>query len=258
MRAFAFFGVYLYNMTNEWKRLCPSCNRELFYSSKYKLSRAIFEKSCCSSCVNRHRTFSIDTRSKMAKSKLGKPSPLRGIPLSEETRKKISTSQIGKIVSNYTRQKMSASKVGCKSWNNGIHYSVERRKEMSECAKIAMHRPEVRKRHIESLMSSQWLKVKTDKGQLELIEKWNKLGFQFHPNYPLKGNDFLYYLDGYDPILNVVLEYDGAYHFRKSNDIKRKDIIREQNIINLLQPKKFWRYNAVERTWKNICLNNAM
>lgn len=95
------------------------------------------------------------------------------------------------------------------------------------------------------------VKVRTDKGQLELLNKWKLLGFRFEPNYQIKGEDFLYYVDGYDPIHNVALEYDSEYHYRKPS-IKEKDEIRQQNIINVLKPSKFWRYNAMSKTWKNV------
>ena len=55
------------------------------------------------------------------------------------------------------------------------------------------------------LHQSQWLKVKTDKGQLELIDKWNKLGFDFEPNYQVKTDQDLFYVDGYDKEKNVAL-----------------------------------------------------
>ena len=53
------------------------------------------------------------------------------------------------------------------------------------------------------------------KGQLELINKWNKIGFNFEPNYQVKDDQDLFYIDGYDKERNVVLEYDSKYHNRK-------------------------------------------
>jgi hypothetical protein len=120
--------------------------------------------------------------------------------------------------------------------------SLLARKKMSLSVKLAMHRPEVRKKHIEALSHSRWLKVRTDKGQVELIEKWNKLGFRFIPNYQLHTDDFLCYIDGYDPEHNVVLEFDSQYHRKLSQ--QKKDVEREKKIINILNPKKFWRYNS--------------
>ena len=126
----------------------------------------------------------------------------------------------------------------------------DERKKASDIAKIAMHRPDVRKRHIESLHRSEWLKVKTDKGQLELIEKWNRLGFNFEPNYQIHTYEDLFYIDGYDKKHNVVLEYDSKYHTKLKQ--KKKDLIRQNKIINLLNPKVFWRYNAVTNKFQDV------
>ena len=242
-------------MLFEFKRTCPSCNKELFYINKGKLKRAIDNNCLCRSCAYTGRRHSVESCLKISLAHKGKPSHLKGKHLSLEHRRKISHANLGKICTPAMRRRMSMAKQGCKTWNKGLIYSEERRRTMSELAKLTMHKPDIRRRHIEGLFNSSWLKVKVDKGQLELLEKWNKIGFKFEPNYAIKGTDFLYYIDGYDPIHNVVLEYDSAYHFRKSQDIQLKDKTRQQNIINLLHPKKFWRYNAVESTWKNVCPN---
>jgi len=57
------------------------------------------------------------------------------------------------------------------------------------------------------------------------------------------GNE-LFYLDGYDPVQNVVLEYDSGYHSRTGQRVR--DEVRQMKIINHLKPKRFWRYIAKE------------
>lgn len=128
------------------------------------------------------------------------------------------------------------------------------RRRASEIAKIAMHRPDIRKKHIEALHHSKWLKVRTDKGQLELLEKWNELGFQFIPNYQVKTENDLFYIDGYDPVHNVVLEYDAKYHLKYKQ--QQKDLLRQQKIINILNPKVFWRYNSVDKKFDDVYRSN--
>ena len=54
----------------------------------------------------------------------------------------------------------------------------------------------------------------------------------------------------YDSDYNVVIEFDGKYHKKPSQ--KRKDLIRQSKIINNLHPKKFWRYNSVDKTITNV------
>jgi hypothetical protein len=46
-----------------------------------------------------------------------------------------------------------------------------------------------------------------------------------------------YFVDGYDKEKNVVIEYDEKHHFNKTGQLKRRDCIRQQNIIDTLQCK---------------------
>ena len=153
----------------------------------------------------------------------------------------------GRKTSFNTKKKMSASHIK-------RYTDVRQKYKTSELVKKAMYRPDVRKRHIEALHNSKWLKVKTDKGQLELIEKWNRLGFNFQPNYQIKTGEDLFYLDGYDLNKNVVLEYDSKYHFRLKQ--YKKDIVRQNKIIQWLNPKFFWRYDVVNKKYTLVYRNN--
>lgn len=126
-------------------------------------------------------------------------------------------------------------------WND-----LENRKNKSIKTKLNWQNAEKRKNYIKSLSKSKWLKVRCDIGQPEFIEKWNRLGFNFEMNYQLTDNNgFLAYLDGYDKQNNIVLEYDGIYHNNK------KDLIRQNKIIELLKPKKFFRFNKKTNTIYN-------
>ena len=129
-----------------------------------------------------------------------------------------------------------------------FYSNEEERIRIQKLTKEAMHRPDVRKKHLDALHQSKWIKVKTDKGQLELIEKWNRLGFNFQPNYQLKTDVDLFYVDGYDKEKNVVLEYDSKYHKRQ----EEKDLVRQEKIIDILKPKRFWRYDVVNKQFRNV------
>ena len=133
---------------------------------------------------------------------------------------------------------------------------INERIKTKNSVKIAMHRSDVRKKHIDALYGSDWVKVKTDKGQLELLNKWDRLGFKFEPNYQVHTDEDLFYLDGYDSYHNVVLEYDGKYHMQSRQ--KELDLIRQNKIIELLKPNVFWRYNSVEKKFYDVYrLNNS-
>jgi hypothetical protein len=210
----------------QYKKNCPSCGKDMFYSSLSSLSHCRNTK--CSYCSNVIR---------------GKSSNRKGCHHTEESKKKISNSSRG--IKNSEIHKINMSKAGIKRYSN-----LEERKKTSESIKKAMKRPDVRKKHLDALHHSKWIKVRTDKGQLELLEKWNMLGFNFEPNYQIHTEQDLFYVDGYDKEKNVVLEYDSNYHCQFHQ--KQKDLVRQQKIIDFLKPKKFWRYDAVNKQFKNI------
>lgn len=149
---------------------------------------------------------------------------------------------------------MTGIRVGVKNPLFGKKYDDNTRHRISEKCKVsikkAMHRPDVRRKHLEALSKTKWLKVKTDVGQLELLEKWNRLGFRFEPNFQVRTENDLFYVDGYDPINKVVIEYDGKYH--QTPWQKKKDFERQIKVIDALKPKKFWRYDATHKHFSNV------
>lgn len=198
-------------------RLCPQCNRMLSYTRNYTRKLADKNKSLCSFCVN----------GGMNNPMFGKASfGMLGKKQSKKFRCLISKRMIGTTKSILTKEKISCS------------------------VKLKLSNPDVRKRHLDALHHSQWLKVRTDKGQLELLEKWNRLGFQFQPNFQVKTDTDLFYIDGYDGVNSVVLEYDTKYH--KKYEQKQRDEVRQQRIIDILKPRKFWRYDSTSRLFTTI------
>ena len=213
-------------MPKEYKRNCPQCGKELFYSSASSLSHCRDKK--CNYCANVIR---------------GKTSNRLGCHHSNKTKQSMSLSKLGIKKSDITKKKMSDFRK--KLYSNPLE--IER---LSEKIKEVMNQPDIRKKHINALHHSKWIKVRTDKGQLEMIQKWNRLGFHFEPNYQIHTDTDLFYVDGYDKEKNIVMEYDSLYH-NKLNQ-QEKDLIRQQKIIDILKPKKFWRYDAMNKQFRNI------
>ncbi|RKU09567.1 hypothetical protein C6502_12800 [Candidatus Poribacteria bacterium] len=96
-------------------------------------------------------SHSDETRKKMSESRkgennnnYGKPSPKRGKPLSEETKRSISESMKGRKRSEEHRRNLSAANKGEKNPMFGKTHSAETRRKMSE--NCAMRRPEVRQK----------------------------------------------------------------------------------------------------------------
>jgi hypothetical protein len=248
-------------MTNiDWKKECSVCGGEQKYSSQEALLNAIKKATLCGSCA----------RSGKNNAQYGKIGTNTGKKFSQEHREKISQSVRGEKHWGYGKHQSSIrnKKHSCsmrefyssnplakisKQTNQICRYNnPDERKKTSDAVKMAMYRPEVRKRFVDAMARTKWLKVKADGGQLELLEKWNRLGFKFEPNYQVHTDTDLFYIDGYDEKHNVVIEYDSKYHHRPHQ--QQKDLIRQQKIIDILQPKKFWRYDAINKQWKNVRL----
>ncbi len=216
----------------KYKRNCPKCGKELFSLRKSALIDAIKKNRVCKSC-----------------SLLGNKR-LLGYQFSDEQKCKISISLKnrehhlrGKHLPLYQKERLME---GNKNWIRNDEYL----KKLSKSTKLALHKPDIRKKHIEALSKVNYLGRAVDIGQTELLEKWNKLGFNFEINYQVKTNEDLFYIDGYDKEKKVVFEYDSKYH--NSPKQQKKDLIRQQKIINILKPKKFWRYNSETKQFKDI------
>ena len=167
---------------------------------------------------------------------------------------------MGKSFSDEHRKKLSERKIGTKQSQNARRKNSNAqkqryadplaRKETSNAVKVALHRPDVRKRHIKALAETRWLGKTFDRGQVELLNKWNRMGFRFEPNDQIHTDDFLCYVDGYNRKNNVVIEYDGKYHMALRQ--KERDLVRQNKIVEILNPRRFWRYDAVNKQWTNI------
>lgn len=224
-----------------YQRSCPECGIPLFYSGDNKVAyrrwyQANKLNSKCYKCSKTGRLLSQKTKEKMSQKQTIRYS-------NPEEHKKTSDSVKTVFQDSYKRKNRQI--IQLKRYSN-----PRERKKTGEAVKLAMHRPDVRKRHIAALAETKWLGKAVDRGQIELLNKWNQLGFKFEPNYQLHTDTDLFYVDGYDKKHNVVLEYDSKYHLRPSQ--QKKDFIRQQKIIDVLKPKKFWRYDAVTKQCKNI------
>lgn len=256
-----------------WLKICPSCGNPQHYRLKKNYNKAVRLNRMCRRCMYK----SDDYREKHRKNTVAMWSdPIKrsliverlncateswrksAIPTLTSDAYKKKQRVIQKQILEENPQKIEDNRLAIKKlWENknSVYHTENYRKTLSKSVKEALHTPEIRKRHIESLHQSDWLKVKTDKGQIELLKKWNMLGFRFEPNYQVHTDTDLFYVDGYDKQRNVVLEYDGKYHKRSQQ--KKKDMIRQNKIIDILKPKKFWRYDAIGKQFRNVLERNG-
>ena len=145
----------------------------------------------------------------------GKPSPKRGIPLSEEQKEKLRVACLGRKASEETRRKM-----------REIHF----RKKM-EAGGIynAKHNPVARE-------------------YFDWLNKWNGWNGRHAKNggEVVVGN---YFLDYYEPYYNIVVEWDEPPHYYVNGQLKPKDVFRMSFIKNKLGCE-FYRVNATTREIK--------
>lgn len=217
-------GLIWQNAEGIWCKRCPSCKIEIVgkdrsETTKFNVSHSITKGKVCHSCIKVGKpTWASLHKEEMSKAVSGNKHPFYGRKHTKEFKKWQSDRLRGRKLPEETKEK--------------LHYSNTK----------AWKVPSVRRKYNEALMRTKWLKVRTDVGQIELLSKWNRLGFNFHPNYQVKVGDDLFYIDGYDSNNNVVLEFDSSYHDRPSQSMK--DLDRQKKIIKILNPKRFWRYNA--------------
>lgn len=219
-----------------YKRNCPSCNGEVSHKTENALYQAIISNRPCRSCSQMGKVVSLESKQKMSRSKIGKP-----------TWSSLHKTEFGKMVNGenhpmYGKHHSDDMKRKQSERYKGRRLSKETRKKLKQSNKLAWKDPNKRKKYHDSLLISKWLNVRCDVGQLEMLEKWNRLGFKFEPNYPVKTSDDLFYVDGYDTERNVVLEYDSEYHNKHNQS--QLDRVREGKIIETLKPKRFWRFNS--------------
>jgi len=145
----------------------------------------------------------------------GKPSPKRGVPLSEEQKSKLREVRLGSKASEETRRKMREIHFRKKMENGGIY--------------AAKHNPAACE-------------------YFDWLNKWNGWNGRHAKNggEVVVGN---YFLDYYEPSYNIVVEWDEPPHYYVNGKLKPKDVFRMNFIKNKLDCE-FYRVNATTREIK--------
>src|SRR3989304_9591541 len=160
----------------------------------------------------------------------------------EEIRKNMSKSHIGKHHSEETKQKISKTGTG----KTRKPFSEETKRKMSEANRgmLGKHHSEITKRKmrlsaIKRIETSLGTAIPNyNIGACKIIEDYgiaNGYNFQRAEN----GGEFYiktlgYYVDGYDKDKNVVVKVDEQHHFDRNGNLKEKDITRQREIQNFL------------------------
>lgn len=197
-------------------RNCPTCNKLLTYKSKQKFNIALTKNSSCNLCqLNRIRGL--------------------GGARSEESKRKISIANKGRIHSKEARENMSKAQLN----RSKIPPEVGRKisAALKGRPKSAAHKEKLRLAKIKDLRNKYGNKLgpNYNKTACVIFEEinnklnWKGLHAENGGEYSIGG----YFLDYYEPTINLVIEYDEPDHKYK----RAKDIEKQCNVINKLNCK---------------------
>lgn len=248
------------NIIGNWCRKCPTCNGEIEHKGyNNKASSKFYDKlkkecrSCCRKgerCYNFGKHHSDERKKKIGLSNLGKTR-------TEEQKRKYSEIQSGKKSFWYGKKHSSETKQKMSKVHIGIKFSRCTKEKLSK-KKIGKNNPmygkNFTKKHREKLriailkgIEKRGRTISYNSKACEFIDKLNKKN-GWNLQHALNGGEVKiigYSLDGYDKEKNIVFEYDEKHHRREKK--RKKDLIRQNNIINEIKPYKFIRYEE----WNN-------
>jgi len=206
------------------KRKCPDCGEEIQYSHKYYLNRAEKKNNKCGSCARKNINLGdsnpakrLDVRKKISLSKMGEKNPAKRI----EVRKKISESLKGRTLPINVRKKISE-----KMSNRSL--SVEHRKNL----RLA------RKNEIESIYGK--MVANHNPEACKIIDEYGKKHNIMDLQHAENGGEFSiigYFVDGYSPSKNMVIEVDETRHYDLNGCLRERDVTRQKEIEKHLKCK---------------------
>lgn len=221
----------------KWRRNCPICNKLLLYTENWVKNRANRLNTKCKSCSTKGKFVSQETRKKQSVS-------FKGRKVSKKTRVAMSVAHTGKKHSDETKLKMSGENNGM----FGVYRTGEQNpffgKNHNDASKLKM-RLSAAKRVIQKNASTGRLNNINPREfdyfkKIENEKNWDGIfyGKNTHQFYVEKLG---YFVDYYEPQLNIVVEYDEPRHY-VANELRNKDLTRMVRIKKLLNCR-FYRYN---------------
>jgi len=170
--------VRLYSSEN--KR--PHCIGKKFNISGHTVIRVLREEGVKIKKVNPGTLgfkFSKESIDNVRKSKLGKPSWNKGVPLSDTHRKNVSLSLKGRVITKETRNKISVSKTGVPNKKLLGRKHTEEHRMNSKLSKIKLYEknPEIKKKISETLKET----YKNNPSIIEAQKKKHKNTLKEHP-----------------------------------------------------------------------------
>lgn len=227
----------------KWKRNCPDpgCNKEIFYKNRRTLLQMTRRNSVCLFCSD-HKNDSMKLERNCPK--------CNKIIYYKNRRSMMSLTKNGALCRSCTRSKCKTSKETilikekylkleryCPNCNKIIKYKCvwSFKKGLSRntiCRSCGMKRDI--KNGIRKILSP----INFNKTACEYFEKLNE-ELKWNGRHALNQGEICikgYWLDYFEPNLNLAIEYDESHHFLKGK-LKHYDIIRQKHIVNFLKCK---------------------
>ena len=265
------------NTTKRWERQCPRCNRLLSYSNKYKLQRANDNNSKCLKCCKAivldsefyyRKCQSCDCDIAYTNKYAYYLAERKGVRCKK-------CSSIGKNVGTHpsldARRKMSLSHIGSKHTEEHKRSITGKGNPMYGVHRYDEQNPFYGKRHTDE--SKRKMRIAMCKQVLELQRASNgrinhigkKEGAYFAQlekemgwngiYYGKSKKQFLvehlgYFVDYYEPTLNIVVEYDEPRHYR--HGVLREKDVKRMNEIKAYLGCRFWRYDEYRKCFQKV------
>ena len=260
----------------KWKRTCPSCGVETAHTTKCNRDRLERDRKVCRKCgakkageTQKGRSVSNEVRERISNSMKertkihghhmkGKPFPIeyaelgweknKGVPKSEETKRKISKANGGEKNGMYGKTHSDEYKqiLSEKLKKEPLKVTSEGIKKMTNSLIGKTHsddtRRKMRESHNKRMLESGICPMHNPAACKYLDNLSTKMGWKL--KHAMNGGEthvIGYFIDAYDVSENIVVEYDEPHHYTLGQ-LKEKDIIRMNEIKNHLNCR-FFRYD---------------
>ena len=244
-----------------YQKNCPSCDRLQSYATEKGLKVAIKKNRICKFCSNKEENNPQYGKSPSEKTRELLKIANTGKIRSEETKEKLRNNGLGEknpmfgrkgeLCPSYQREWSQDSRDKLSAHRKNLPLSTNHRNSISEGLKGKTHSEETRKK----MRISRINHIIENNGGIK--PSINKRGFHYFTNLESENNwdgffgfknkeyyikELGYFLDYYEPNLNIAIEYDEPLHYNTDNTLKERDIIR-MNMIKSHLNCRFFRYN---------------
>jgi hypothetical protein len=247
-----------HNIISDWKRICPQCNSDIFHKSNLSKKLAIKQNRKCKKCyhksLKRKEEYSLICQCGFIKNfkyssnySIAKKKGYICSPCSYQKRRE-TLSKFGA----YIREKNPNLNKPCSDCNNLIFYSSKKLLNRALNGKSKCRNCADKDHRIWMISRRQYQYPRFNLIACKIFDEIEK-SLGWNGFYATKNKEFFikelgYFVDYYEPRLNLVIEYDEEHH--STPRYLKKDNRRQKEIIDFLKCK-FFRipYN---KSWKEI------